>query len=132
MSATTVPAAADLAPPLHPTLLGTTFGIEPSQFGLAAVIDVRHHLGDGAVPSLLGDQAGHALRDGSVGGVPLRRAAELDEVHRLPGVHVHHESELVGQRHGVGGFVWVVLEQTIVERVVGVDGTAGDRPEPGR
>src|SRR3954471_21201241 len=43
------------------------------------VVDERHRGGDGAVAGALGDQAVHVLADASVGGVALRRGAQLDD-----------------------------------------------------
>ena len=44
----------------------------------------------------------HLLADAAVGGVPLRRGAQLDHVHRLARVHLHVEADAVGHRHRVG------------------------------
>ena len=54
-------------------------------------------------PGGLGDLAVHLAGHGPVGLVALRLAAQLDQVHRLAGVHGHREADAVGQRDGVGG-----------------------------
>ena len=76
-----------------------------SSDGSERVVDVAHHLGHGVVAGLLGDEAVHLLGHDPVGGVALGRRAQLDEVHRLPGVQVEHEAHLVGEAHGVAGLL---------------------------
>ena len=53
----------------------------------------------------LADQPVHLLRDATVGGMPLWRRSKLDQVHRLPRVHLHHEPDPVRHGHGVLGCV---------------------------
>jgi hypothetical protein len=52
---------------------------------------------------LFPDQPMHGLADPSVGRVPLWRGPQLDDVHRLAGIHVHVEADTVGHYDGVGG-----------------------------
>ncbi len=82
---------------------GAALGVEALEAGLGRVVDVAHHLGHGVVAGLLGDEPVHLLGDGPVGGVALRGAAQLDQVHRRPGVEIEDEPDLVGQAHGVAG-----------------------------
>ena len=49
------------------------------------------------------DQAVHRLGDAPVRGMALRRAAELDQVHRLARVHVEIEPDAIGHGHRVRG-----------------------------
>jgi hypothetical protein len=65
------------------------------------VVGEAHRGGEGAVASLLGDEAVHPLADAAVRGVALRRRAQLDHVHRLPRVQLHVEADAVGHRHRV-------------------------------
>ena len=58
--------------------------------------------GEAAVAGLLRDEAMHRLADASVRGMALRRGPELEDVHRLAGVHLHVEADPVGHAHGVG------------------------------
>jgi len=65
------------------------------------VVGERHGRRQRAVPRPLGDQAVHRLRDtaGRPGGPGARCA--VDEMHRLPRVHLHVEAEPVGHGHGI-------------------------------
>ena len=60
-----------------------------------------HRRGNRAVAGLLGDERVHLLADAAVRRMSLRRAAQLDDVHRLARVHVHVEAHAVGHGHGV-------------------------------
>ena len=68
-----------------------------------------------AMAGVLGDEAPHGLADAPVRGVPLRRGAQLDHVHRLAGVEVHVEADAIGHGHGIGRDVG---QARAVERVV--------------
>ena len=86
----------------RPARLERTLGVQALERDLG-VIGELHRAGDGAVPGLLRDQGVHALADAAIGGMPLRRRAQLDDVHRLARVHVHVEPHAVGHRHRVRG-----------------------------
>ena len=83
-----------------PARLERALGVQALELDLG-VIGELHRGGDGAVAGLLGDQRVHPLADAAVGGMPLRRRAQLDDVHRLARVHVHVEAHAVGHRHRV-------------------------------
>ena len=57
--------------------------------------------GDRAMAGLIARSAVHLLADAAVGGVSLRRRAQLDDVHRFARVHVHVEADAVGHRDRV-------------------------------
>ena len=65
------------------------------------MIDELHCFRDGEVSGLFGDQRVHLLADAAVGGMTLRRSAQLDEVHGLARVHLHIEADAVGHRDRV-------------------------------
>src|SRR5579871_462587 len=79
---------------------GPPFGVEPFE-PVGPVVHVGHQRGDGAVARLLGDQPVHLLAHGAVGGVALGAGPQLEEVHRLARVELHHEAHLEGERDGV-------------------------------
>ena len=54
------------------------------------------------VAGLVGDEAVHLVGHPAVARMTLRTGAELDEVHRLAGVHLHGVPDPVGQGDGVG------------------------------
>src|SRR5690606_7804814 len=119
--------------------LGAARGVEALEGGLGRVVDEAHGLGDGPVAGLLRDQPVHLLAHDPVGGVALGGGAQLEEVHRLTGVEVEVEADLVGQRHGVGGLGREAVGEGVVEgggalhRLVEVGPGAGevDRFGPG-
>ena len=82
--------------------LGTTLGVEALEVG-RAVVDVGHGGGDGVVAGHLGDGPVHLLGHRTVGRMALGTRAQLDQVHRLPGVHLQHVADAEGQGHRVGG-----------------------------
>ncbi len=65
------------------------------------VIGELHRGGDRVVAGHLRDRAVHRLADAAVGGMSLRRRAQLDDVHRLARVHVHVEPDAIGHGHRV-------------------------------
>ncbi len=79
------------------------------------VIDESHGLRDGAMSGLLGDQAVHLLADPSIGRVPLRSRAQLEQVHRLTRVHLHREADAVGHRERVRRLLWELRRQRPIE-----------------
>src|SRR5436189_10726 len=68
--------------------LGGALGLEALE-GDLRVIREPHRGREGAVAGALGDQPVQRLCDPPVGGMALRGAAELDQVHRLARVHLH-------------------------------------------
>src|SRR5581483_3637471 len=86
----------------RPAGLRQALGAEPAQV-VVALVDEAHGLGQPVVAGLVADEPPHLLAHGPVGGVPLGRRPQLEDVHRLPGVHLHGEADAVGERHGVGG-----------------------------
>jgi hypothetical protein len=65
------------------------------------VVGERHGARDRTVSRRLGDQRVHALADAAIGGMPLRRGPQLDDVHGLARVHVHVEPDAERHRDGV-------------------------------
>ncbi len=65
---------------------------------------------------LLGDEAVHLLGHPPVGGMALWRRAELEHVHRLAGVHLHREADVVRERDGVAALVGEVPDEGVVQR----------------
>ena len=81
-------------------LLDSSLGLEPFQVR-HGVIDECHGVREYPVAGLLGYQPVHLLGDAAVDRVALRPASELDQVHRLAGVHVEHVAQAVGERERV-------------------------------
>ena len=82
--------------PLGTPPLGPTFGVESPEAGLDPVVDELHHLGDGMVARLVGDEAVHSLTDPAVSRVALGGGSELEHVHRLASIHVHRVADAKG------------------------------------
>ena len=67
------------------------------------MIGKDHRRRDRVVARAPGDEPMHRLADPPVGGVPLGRRAQLDDVHRLAGVQLHIETHPVRHRDRVRG-----------------------------
>ena len=96
------------------TALGGALGVETLEVDVG-VVDVAHQLGDGPVAGLLGDEPVHVLDDLAVLGMALRPAAQLDEVHRLAGVHLHDVADAEGEADGVARLVRELRPERLVE-----------------
>ena len=62
------------------------------------------------------DGAMHLMGDPSVGRMPGRLAAQLDQVEGLPGVHLHDEAHVEGERHHVLGHVGPEIAPSALRR----------------
>src|SRR5713226_2467208 len=82
---------------LTPPSLQFPLGLQSLQLDLGVIREL-HRGGDRHVPGAAGDQRVHLLADAAVSGVPLRRRAQLDDVHRFARVHLHVKPDAVGHR----------------------------------
>src|SRR5437016_4925055 len=80
--------------------IGQALGAEAAELVVAGV-DEAHGLGQAVMSGLVPDEAPHLQAHRPVGGMALGAGPQLEDVHRLPGVHLHGEADPVGQRHGV-------------------------------
>src|SRR6185436_10028547 len=97
-------------------LLQLSFRLQTLQFHLC-VIDEGHRVRDGSVAGALGDEAVHLLADAAVGGMALRRGAQLDDVHRFAREAMHViELRTAPQGHPAYRRVCQQMHRLIAER----------------
>jgi hypothetical protein len=78
-----------------------TLRLQSLEFRFRAVVNESHHLGDGAMPGLFGDETMHLLPNNPIRRMTLGRRPELDEMHRFARVHVHREPDAVRKSHRI-------------------------------
>ena len=75
--------------------------LEPNQL-VVIVIDEGHELTEHPMTRLLRDQPVHRLTHLAILGVALRSRPQLEHVHGLAGVELHHVTDPVGEGDGIG------------------------------